>query len=189
MAETQEILNLIELAKAGNENAYNKLLNTYWSDVYRFQFSKTNNESEAEDITIKTFAKAFDKLELYDTSYIFKNWILTISKNIFIDSVRIKKTTTESISSNDSEVYEITDSEPTPEDQLIHEQNLSELLSCIKQLKSDQQEMIQLRYFQEKSYKEITEITGESMSSVKVKLLRSKKLLSDIITKRNDQNS
>ena len=52
----------------------------------------------------------------------------------------------------------------------------------MKKLKPQQQEILNLRYFQEHSYKEIAEILNESMSSVKVKLLRSKKLLAEIIS-------
>ena len=50
-----DIDDLIEKAKQKDQKAFNTLLNNYWSDVYRFQLSKTEDEDEAEDITIKTF--------------------------------------------------------------------------------------------------------------------------------------
>ena len=53
----------------------------------------------------------------------------------------------------------------------------------IKQLKPKYQEVIQLRYFQELTYKEISEQIKEPMNNVKVKLLRAKKLLAAIIKK------
>ena len=71
----------------------------------------------------------------------------------------------------------------SPEDKLIKEQNLANLLRDIKKLKPKYQEVIQLRFFQEMSYKEIATQLGEPISNVKVKLLRAKKLLSEIITK------
>ncbi len=181
MTNTEEIQEIIENARLGKESAFKKLLNTYWSDVYRFQFSKTNNENEAEDITIKTFAKAFDKIDLYSNSYNFKTWLISISKNIFIDSVRSSKKDTLSLTKENSEAYHISDSEPSPEDIIIIEQNLAQLLGYIKLLKPTHQEIINLRYFQELSYKEIAISMNESMSSVKVKLLRAKKILSKII--------
>jgi len=181
MTNTEEIQAIIENARLGNESAFKKLLNTYWSDIYRFQFSKTNNENEAEDITIKTFAKAFDKIDLYNDNYNFKTWLISISKNMFIDSVRGNKNETLSINKENSEVYHISDDAPSPEDKIIIEQNLAQLLGYIKQLKPTHQEIINLRYFQELSYKEIAESMNESMSSVKVKLLRAKKLLAEII--------
>ena len=181
MTNPEEIQEIIENARIGKESAFKKLLNTYWSDVYRFQFAKTNNEDEAEDITIKTFAKAFDKIDLYSDNYHFKTWLISISKNIFIDSIRGQKNETLSINKENSEAFEISDNEPSPEDKIIIEQNLAELLSYIKLLKPAHQEIINLRYFQELSYKEIATAINEPMSSVKVKLLRAKKILSNII--------
>ena len=63
MTNKEDIQIIVDEARLGKESAFKKLLNTYWSDIYRFQFAKTNNENEAEDITIKTFAKAFDKID------------------------------------------------------------------------------------------------------------------------------
>jgi RNA polymerase sigma factor (sigma-70 family) len=64
---------------------------------------------------------------------------------------------------------------------LITEQNLSQLLQFIKELKPHYQEVIQLRYFQEMSYQEIANKIDEPLNNVKIKLLRAKKLLEEII--------
>ena len=64
---------------------------------------------------------------------------------------------------------------------MITEQNLSQLLQFIKELKPHYQEVIQLRYFQEMSYQEIANKIDEPLSNVKIKLLRAKKLLAEII--------
>jgi RNA polymerase sigma factor (sigma-70 family) len=181
MKDNTRILEMIQRAKNGDQNAYTTLLNTFWKDVYRFQFSKSNDENEAEDITIKTFARAFDKLNTYDEQYSFKNWLITISANIFVDHTRLKKAETVSIGRDQDNILGIVDEEPSPADLLIIEQNLSRLKSFIKQLKPHYQQVINLRYFQDLSYKEIAEILNEPMSNVKVKLLRAKKILSELI--------
>lgn len=172
-------------AKTGDQQAYKALLNHFWNDIYRFQLSKTNNENEAEDITIQTFSKAFDKLDTYNDSYNFKTWLLTISKNIHIDALRKTKAETVSLNNDLNESYDITDEAPSPEDQIISEQNLAQLLIYIKQLKPHYQKIINLRYFQELSYKEIAKELDEPMNNIKVKLLRAKKLLLEIITHKN----
>ncbi len=64
---------------------YKYLLDKYWDDVYRFQKSRINNQNDAEDISIQTFAKAFDNLKQYNPKYNFKNWLLMISKQVYID--------------------------------------------------------------------------------------------------------
>ena len=76
------------------------------------------------------------------------------------------------------------DSSPSMEDQLIQEQNLADLLRDIKKLKPHYQEVINLRYFNELSYLDIATQLNEPMNNVKVKLLRAKKLLSEIIKER-----
>jgi len=181
--KNNNISELIEKARKKDQKAFNTLLNTYWSDIYRFQFSKTENEDEAEDITIKTFSRAFEKIHLYNNRYNFKTWLISISKNIFLDHLRKQRTNTLSINKKESEIYKIFDETPTIEDQLIIDQNLAILLSYIKQLKPPYQEIINLRYFREMSYKEIASTLNEPMSNIKVKLLRAKKILASIIKK------
>ena len=80
--------------------------------------------------------------------------------------------------------HQVIDESPSPEDTLITEQNLAKLLRDIKKLKPHYQEVINLRYFQELSYQEISDELHEPMSNVKVKLLRAKKLLAEIIQKK-----
>ncbi len=180
-----KILSEIHKAKEGSQSAYNFLLTTFWNEVYKFQLKRTRDEYDAEEITIQTFSRAFDKLETYKETYKFSTWLVTISKNIHIDILRKRASSIRSqITKKDEErVYGVPDENPTPEDALIKKQNLAELLQYIKQLKPHYQEMINLRYFQEMSYKEIEEQLGEPMSNVKVKLLRARRLLADIIKK------
>ncbi|SDS61470.1 sigma-70 family RNA polymerase sigma factor [Gramella sp. MAR_2010_147] len=182
----EQLLKKIRDAKEGSQAAFNYLLDRYWNDVYGFQLKKTRNEYESEDITIQTFSKAFNKIDTFDENYSFTTWLIAISKNIHIDQVRKKNASISSRTSVDDEdrVYEIVDETPGIEDKLIKEQNLEQLLSDIKQLKPHYQEVINLRFFQEKSYKEIANSLNEPMNNVKVKLLRAKKLLSEIIESR-----
>jgi len=74
LIDNKKIKNQITLAKANNQNAFSFLLNKYWSDVYNFQLKRTNNESNAEDITIECFAKAFKKINSYNEKYNFKTF-------------------------------------------------------------------------------------------------------------------
>jgi len=177
-----EVNEAIKRAKENDQKAFNFLLDTFWDDVYGFQLKRVQNENDAEDITIQTFSKAFDRIETYNSSFKFKTWLITISKNIHIDLLRKEKNSISQIISNDDKsVYQILDESPSPEDELITEQHLAKLLRDIKKLKPHYQEIINLRYFQELSYKEISIQLKEPINNVKVKLLRAKKLLSEII--------
>ncbi|WP_417867047.1 RNA polymerase sigma factor [Xanthomarina gelatinilytica] len=178
-----EIKEAIQRAKQNDQKAFNFLLDQYWDYVYGFQLKRIENENDAEDITIQTFSKAFDKIAMFDEKYAFKTWLVTISRNIHIDLLRKEKRQPSNTISNDSEdsYYEILDESPSAEDKLITEQNLAKLLRDIKKLKPHYQEIINLRYFQELSYNEISEELNEPINNIKVKLLRAKKLLAEII--------
>ena len=184
--EPDLLLQEIQRAKKGKQAAFNYLLDSFWNDVYGFQLKRTENEYDAEDITIQTFSRAFDKIDTFDPSYSFKTWLFTISKNLHVDLIRKKNASIRSRTTNeeDERVYKIPDDSPTVEDALITEQNLAQLLRDIKKLKPHYQEVINLRYFQEMTYKEISQNLDEPMSNVKVKLLRAKKLLAQIIESR-----
>ncbi len=178
-----EIKENIERAKKGDQVAFTFLLDFYWSEVYSFMLKRTENETDAEDITIETFSKAFDKIGTYNPEFQFNTWLIAIAKNVHIDLLRKKKSSLfiDITDEEDNQAYNIADSTPSAEDELITEQNLSQLLRYIKELKPHYQEVIQLRYFQEFSYQEIAEQLGEPLNNVKIKLLRAKKLLAEII--------
>lgn len=178
-----EINKQIENAKKGDQAAFTFLLNYYWNEVYGFMLKRTENETNAEDITIETFSKAFDKIGNYNPEFQFNTWLIAIAKNVHIDLLRKNKNSIY-IDITDEEnqlAYTIADTSPSAEDRLITEQNLSQLLQFIKELKPHYQEVIQLRYFQEMSYQEIANKINEPLSNVKIKLLRAKKLLAEII--------
>ena len=168
-------------AQAGDQNAFRFLFNHYWDTVYFFIYKKTQDEDEAEDIVVKTFAKAFDKIASFNPDYSFKSWLMAIAKNIHIDHLRKIKATLVSINKDDKEAYFVLDENPSPEDVIIAAQNLKVLLTCIKELKPHYQEIINLRYFREMAYRDIAIALDEPMNTIKVKLLRARKLLAEII--------
>lgn len=180
-----EIKQYIDKAKQGDQVAFTFLLDHYWNEVYGFMLQRTENETDAEDITIETFSKAFDKIAAYNPEFQFNTWLIAIAKNVHIDLLRKKKSSLFiDISDEEDDIaYGIADDSPSAEDQIITEQNLNRLLQFIKQLKPAYQEVIQMRYFQEMSYQEIAEDLNEPLNNVKIKLLRAKKLLAEIISK------
>jgi RNA polymerase sigma factor (sigma-70 family) len=178
-----EINEAIQKAKNNDQIAFNLLLHTFWNDVFGFLMKRTRNENDAEDITIETFSKAFEKIETFDEKFKFKTWLITIAKNTHSDNLRKQKTSLCNQTSEEDEkrVYRIEDEAPSPEDKLITKQNLAELLKNIKKLKPHYQQVINLRYFLELSYLEISKEINAPVNNVKIKLLRAKKLLAEII--------
>jgi len=135
---------------------------------------RTENETNAEDITIETFSKAFDKIASYNPEFQFNTWLIAIAKNVHIDLLRKKKSGLfiEITDDENQQAYNIADTTPSAEDELITEQNLSQLLQFIKDLKPHYQEVIQLRYFQEMSYQEIADSPGRPNGAVGSRIAR-----------------
>ena len=179
MAETKNIQDQICLAKNNDQNAFSFLLETFWKDVYCFQLKRTNNKSSAEDITIESFAKAFEKINSYNAKYSFKTWIITISKNIHIYRLRKHKNNFNLLEVDDQN--NLSEYSPSPEDDLINEQKLVSLKNKIQLLKPLYRKAIELRYLNDLSHKEIAKELNQPVNNVKVRVLRAKKILAEII--------
>ena len=176
---------VIKKAKNQDQKAFNELFDHHWSYLYNFQLKKTGNTELAEEISIITFARAFDRIATFNDQYEFKTWLLTISKNIYNDLLRKKnnKIVLKTISnSNDLQEFSSED-HPSPEEILITNENLESLLNKIKSLNQDYRKILQLRFFEGLSYKEISKKMDQPINTIKVKLLRAKNLLNQKIEK------
>ncbi len=174
---------VIEKAQEQDQKAFNELFNYHWGYLYNFQLKKIGNKDLAEEISIITFARAFDRISTFNDQFEFKTWLLTISKNIYNDLLRKKnnKISLETLSSP-IDLQEFTDQDhPSPEEILITNENLESLLNKIKSLKNDYRKILQLRFFDGLSYKEISKKMNQPINTIKVKLLRAKNLLNQKI--------
>ena len=175
---------IIKKAKKNDQNYFIILFISYWDNVYSFLNSRVSNTNLAEELAIETFAKAFARLYSFNETQPFVAWILTIAKNHHIDRYRKSK----HLQENQKETYEIscfesTNLEPSPEDLMIENQNLELILTHIKSLKKEYRVILNLRYFEDLSYKEIEEKLNESASTVRVKIFRAKKMLANLLKK------
>jgi len=183
-----ELKDHIRAAKNGDQQAFTFLLETYWNDIYRFLSTKTNRTNEAEDLTIETFAKAFEKIHTFDETKSFKNWLIAIARNNYIDWKRTEQQppySIDEITDKRPNILSIPDSNPE-EDTWIYEQTLRKLHTALTRLKPKYRDILKYRYFEEMTYKQIAEKTGKSMSNVKIRLMRAKNLLRDNL--KNEMN-
>lgn len=113
----------VELAKAGDSEAFTQLFEHYHTGIYGYIAGLVNNVEDAQDLTQKTFLKAWEKLpDLRDTSK-FKPWLYTIARNLVYDHRRQKKKifweSWERISGLDILVSEFSHEEEIAEAQLV----------------------------------------------------------------------
>ena len=180
-------LKMVEEAKKGNEKAFAALMNHYWDSIYYMLLKMVNNPSDAEDLTIEAFGKAFRNIDSYTPRYAFSTWLFMIATNNCIDFVRKKQSSPVPFDHGnevmDNLTHNIQSDLPDPEETLINEQNIATLRKIVNQLKSPYREIIELRYYREYSYEEIASKLNIPLGTVKAQLYRAKILLYHIFVK------
>lgn len=178
---------LVDEAKKGNEKAFASLMNRYRDSIYFMLLKMVNNPADAEDLTIEAFGKAFRSIETYEPRFAFSTWLFMIATNNCIDFIRKKQsspaTYDQGHSGIDALTINIQSDLPDPEEALINDQKIAILRKVVNQLKSPYKEIIELRYYKEYSYEEISAELGIPIGTVKAQLYRAKTLLYNIFIK------
>jgi RNA polymerase sigma factor (sigma-70 family) len=179
---------LIESARKGDEKAFASLLNRYRDSIYFMLLKMVNNASDAEDLTIEAFGKAFRSLDTFTPNFAFSTWLFKIATNNCIDFIRKKQSSPSIIDQGmddiDSFTVNIQSDSPDPEEALINRQKVEELREVVGQLKPRYKNLIELRYYKEYSYEEISKELNLPIGTIKAQLFRAKTLLYNILIKK-----
>lgn len=153
----------------GSNYAFDALLRRHQVRVYNYILRVVKNEDVANDIFQETFVKAIMTIKQgrYTESGKFLAWISRIAHNLIIDYYRQEKS--ENLQSADLSDVDILNRkelcEDTIEDVLIQEQILNDVKYLIQELPPLQREVLNMRYYQNLSFKEIAEITNVSINT------------------------
>jgi RNA polymerase sigma factor, sigma-70 family len=174
----KELVDTITQIQSGSQKAQTKLINYFWDDVFSFVLKKVHDRTIADELTVAVFAKILTKLSLYDENFQFKTWILTIAQNSVIDYWR-KKSREEVFTDDFKDVKN--EFEKSPEELLISKQQQQHIISTIASMDAQYRKIIELRFFEEKSIKEIAETLNISVANTKVRIMRAKKILAELL--------
>ncbi len=176
---------LVQKALQGDEKAFARLLTRYKDAIYFMLLKMVNNRSDAEDLTLEAFGKAFKSLHQYSPTYAFSTWLFKIASNNCIDFLRKKKGVHVSIEnkeeSENSDLIKLKSKEPNPEERLIRQQKAILLRNVVRKLKPRYQTLVELRYFREFSYEEIAKELDLPLGTVKAQLFRAREMLFKMI--------
>ena len=182
---------LVQKAKKGDQQAYAELMGRYRDSIYYMLLKMVSNTSDAEDLMIEAFGKAFKNIDQYTPSFAFSTWLFKIATNNCIDHIRKRRTSTISIdqTSDDQETQSIIIQSDTldPEEHMINDQKIKLLRDVVSKLKPRYKTLVELRYFNEYSYEEISEELALPLGTVKAQLYRARELLYNIL-KYTDSN-
>lgn len=183
---------LLEKAKEGNQMAFAELMEKYRDSIYFMMFKMVKNEDDADDLTIEAFGKAFSRLDQYSPGYAFSTWLFKIASNNCIDFIRKKRIRLTSMDhgyTNDDGEYVSFDASAdghNPEEAIIHSQKVVLMRELVTKLKPRYRQLVELRYFDELSYEEISERLELPLGTVKAQLFRARDFLANMIQKTKD---
>lgn len=170
-----------------DQRAYTELMGRYKDSVYFMLLKMVNNSDDAEDLTIETFSKAFKRLDQYTPQFAFSTWLFKIASNHSIDFIRKKRIKAISIdqgfSNEDGESYVIPVKEDSldPEESMQKDERVQRMRDVVEKLKPRYKRLVELRYFEEKSYEEISEILELPLGTVKAQLFRARDFMFDLM--------
>ena len=186
--KAQKDYELVQRAtKSKDQQAFSDLMEKYKDPIYYMLLKMVNNNDDAEDLTLEEFGKAFNKLNQYTPNFAFSTWLFKIATNNCIDFLRKKKKNVMSIdnrvSNNDGDefMFEIKSDGMTPEEITVNEQKIQLIRKYVKKLKPRYQILVEMRYFKEMSYEEISIELNLPLGTVKAQLFRAREFLYNIM--------
>lgn len=188
VAASTDDYTLVKHAIRGNERAYEVLMDRYRNPIFHMMLKMVNNREDAEDLAIEAFGKAFAKLRSYTPRYAFSTWLYRIAINNGIDHIRRKRLQVLSIDepldgqASSDYSHNIPGYTLNPEEEIIREQRLELMRGLLGHLSPKYRLMIELRYFEEMSYEEISIELEIPLGTVKAQLFRAKEVLSNLLS-------
>jgi RNA polymerase sigma-70 factor (ECF subfamily) len=152
----------------GNSNCFEKLLFRHKDKIYAFIVSKVRSLDLAEDLFHDTLIKVINSLKKgkYNEEGKFISWVMRIAHNLIIDHFRKISKQKYIKPNNDFDIFDIIENgEMSQEQRVIQKQIHRDLNKIIDQLPDDQKEVVKLRYFEDMSFKKISNLTGVSINT------------------------
>ncbi|MEI6576047.1 MAG: sigma-70 family RNA polymerase sigma factor [Bacteroidota bacterium] len=178
----------------GDQFAYAELMTNYRDSLYFMMLKMTNDPTDADDLTIEAFGKAFKNLHQYAPEYAFSTWLFKIASNNCIDFMRKKKRSTFSMDRSyfeNQEGEDLSSRIPSelldPEETYVKKQKIKLMRQVVEKLKPHYRQLVEMRYFQELSYEEIATELELPLGTVKAQLFRAREFLYNILKHSQDK--
>ena len=178
---------VIRATQKKDQQAFAELMDKYKDSIYYMLLKMVNNNDDAEDLTLEAFGKAFNRLHQYTPNFAFSTWLFKIATNNCIDFLRKKKKNVMSIDNrihnNDGDdfMFEIKSEGMTPEQLAMNDQKIQLMRQYVKKLKPRYEILVEMRYFKEMSYDEISDELNLPLGTVKAQLFRAREFLYNIM--------
>lgn len=173
-----EIKELVLRSQQGDEDAFGEVFDIFAEPIYRFLYVRIRHKENAEDLLSLTFLKAWKNLSSYTirSNAKFSTWLFQICHNVISDYFRNKKELV------NLEEYMLKDLSVSNVQNEVHSRILyGRVLEALKQLSSDYQNILTLRFINEFSIEECAKIMERSSGAVRVMQVRALKVLRRLV--------
>lgn len=165
----------------GNSECYREIVSRYQTKVFSVAFKVARNQKDAEDIAQDVFLKVYHSLHQFKGDSSFSTWIYRVTMNKALDWKRKQeRSVSREIGTADEQ---LTDRMETPEQQLLKQFDHDLVKQSIKLLPEKYQIVLELYYFEECSYKDISERLDIAVKTVETRLYRAKGLVREHLLK------
>lgn len=171
----EEEMAWIQRARAGDQEAFARLVEAYQTPVYNLAYRMLGNAVEAEDAAQETFLRAYTRLNTYDSDRKFSSWLLAITSHHCIDRLRQRRLGW--LSLDELPPWRWLASSSQPEEVVIRREERGEVRQLLDQLPPHYRATVVLHYWYDLSYQEIAEAMETTESAVKSTLYRARQML------------
>jgi len=170
---------------AGDEKSFEVLVKRYLRPIYSFIYRYVGSAQDAEDIAQDVFVRIWRHIKKFDQKRSFKTWVFSIAKNACIDFLRKKKTIPfsrfEKENGENALLETLADSSPLP-DELLERKGIGEIFKkAMESLSPKYRMVVFLRYNDHFTFREIAEIFGEPLHTIKSRHRRALILLKKLL--------
>lgn len=171
-------MTLITSAKKDPER-FGPLYTKYHEQIFRYIYQRMDDQELAFDVTSQVFIKAMNNLHKYEYRGVpFSSWLYRIAKSELYQAYRDRKAR-KTVNVENMHIFEMIDE--FEEDN--SSENKAKLINCLSELKANDLQMLEMRYFEKRSYKEIGEILEITENNAKVRSFRALEKLKKLFVK------
>jgi len=165
---------LIARARRGEDEAFRMIFDRYGRPIISFIYDMVGRRDLAEELTQETFVRAYKSLNALRDDTKLSTWLFGIAKNVARESLRYKHRETDKVGIDDDRVIELSDGKRPPDHELLDKELNGVIRDALGALDEDKRLVFTLKIFQQRSYEEISEITGSSIPKLKTDLHRAR---------------
>ena len=178
---------LIKAVLAGDTSSFEPLVTKYQPRVFATARKYARRDSEVEDIVQEVFLKAFSKLSSFRGESPFEHWLMRLAVRTCYDYLRAHQRNREQVLAEitEEEVQWLEKVTSTSDPDAEQNATAARLIvhKLMEHLSPESRLIIQLLEIEEKSLKEISQLTGWSIPMIKVRAFRARAAMRKMLTK------